>query len=285
MAPKVARRPDREAGVSANTEPRPSGSIPDDGRAKLLTTIALAGAAFGIAALAESGATASPDNCGELPGIAMTMTMLLGLGIALVIAVLGGVGAAIARNGAVLGVAVAIACGIVLGIFVGMGVTPRNPCGGDLPRETRQAATLVLTLGDPYRTRIEGPGECRRAAAGEDVREVVSDIGASAAWLVDNGAVRVEMEAYPAGGSPYPGANFLRLFLDDRAAGGFGIYGDGPAASVDVATGDGSSGRISFTTLPPWSDNAPGAGLPAFISGVLEWTCLGPESAGAWRVP
>ena len=265
--------------MTSNTEPRPSGRMPSEAHTTSVVAIALVGAAFGIAAVAESAATASPDNCGELPGIARTGTMVIGVGIAIVIVVLGAIGAAIAKRGSVLGLAGAVGAGIVAGLFVGSAVTPRNPCGSDEPMPTRQAATLRLTLGPPYSSRVEGPGECRRPSPGADVQEVVSDLAAVSRWVIDNGAVRVDLEVYPTGRSPYPGADSVRVFLG-RPGSGFGIYGDGDGtelAKVQITSAGGATGRVSFSALPPWSDNRPAASLPPTLDGVIEWTCSGPE--------
>lgn len=92
------------------------------------TTVLLAGTAFVFGALQGGAAAASPNNCGELPGIATLGAMVVAIGIAVVIALAGSIVAVVGKSGTLFGAAVVIALAVVLGTVIGSGLAQPYPC-------------------------------------------------------------------------------------------------------------------------------------------------------------
>jgi hypothetical protein len=244
--------------------------------------LAMAGVAFVIAAVRASSAAASANNCGELPGIVIKVTLLLGLVVAGGIVLGGGIFAAVSRSFVVLKAAGVVGAAVVAGLVAGAALTPPNPCGSDQPREVRHAGTLVLTMLEPYAgVRLQGPIECRRPAPGANVREIVTEGGgrSTRVWLLSKDPVTdVDIEVWPFGDSVYRPADKLRVLVNRAPvagdAGASSFYSDGHGDTLEVRTiDDGSSGSLGFVDLPLWSGERFGTGLPDTISGTVSWAC------------
>ena len=104
----------------------------------LWPTVAVGGVLAALAALLGFNAGASPDNCGELPGITRAATIALASIVAAGIFVVGLVVAAMSRRAVWLGRAAILALAIASGVQLGASFAGDPRCdgeGGPIPRQ------------------------------------------------------------------------------------------------------------------------------------------------------
>lgn len=93
-------------------------------------TLAAAGILFAIAGLFGYTSGLSPDNCGELPGIARTATAFLIFVVAAGVFVVGFLAAAVSRRALWLGRGAILAFALIVGVQLGGGLAGEPRCDG-----------------------------------------------------------------------------------------------------------------------------------------------------------
>lgn len=254
------------AGIGVE-EPQPLGGHGPVAAFLVAGVVLVVGFLFGI----TSGQ--STHNCGELPGLARAVAMLMAGAVALLIGIVGLIAARSLRLLLAFGL---VALAVPSGVALGLGMASKLPC--DFPPPVQVLATIDFSFTAPYSgARPSGPGECWSNASEELVYEVHSQGEPMTDWRFGSPNDKfVDLEIWPVLPGPYRPAQHLRITINRPASGGNEgasfSYSDGTTGITSMDTDvDGDRGSVSFTDLP--ATDVHGSGLPASISGQVTWTC------------
>ena len=118
----------------------------------LWPTLAIGGVLAALAGLLGFDAGASPDNCGELPGITRTATIALASVVAAGIFVVGLIVAATSRRAVWLGRAAILALAIATGVQLGASLAGDPRCDaerGPIPHQPAPTASALSVAPAP----------------------------------------------------------------------------------------------------------------------------------------